>query len=343
MELSLDAIKTYYGKILGASRDLQTGACTCRDDLPSAHRAILDEIDPEILDRFYGCGSPIPPALEGCHVLDLGCGSGRDVYLLSRLVGPQGSVTGVDMTTEQIAIARSHQHRQAERFGFAASNVTFHHGYFEDLRALGIADRSFDLVVSNCAINLSPAKDLVFGEIFRVLKPGGELCFSDVFADRRLPAALAQDPVLLGECLAGALYVEDFRRILGAAGCGDHRVISRCPTPIENPDIEALLGNARFHTMTIRAFRLPDLEDRCEDYGQSAVYLGTIPGQPHSFALDDHHLFETGRPKLVCGNTAAMLSETRYARFFTVTGDRARHFGTFDCAPPLPATGGACC
>ena len=84
----------------------------------------------------------------------------------------------------------------------------------------------------------------VFAEIFRVLKPGGELYFSDVFADRRPPPDLADDPVLLGECLAGAMYVEDFRRLLRGLGCLDYRVVSRSETVIDNPAIEARVGRS---------------------------------------------------------------------------------------------------
>jgi SAM-dependent methyltransferase len=280
-------------------------------------------------------------------VLDLGCGAGRDAYLVSRLVGPNGRVIGVDMTAEQLATARRHQATQAERFGFARSNVDFREGRFEDLAALGVAAASVDVVISNCALNLSPDKRRVFAEILRVLKPGGELYFSDVFADRRPPLDLADDPVLLGECLAGAMYVEDFRRLLRGLGCLDYRVVSRSATVIDNPAVEARVGAIGFASMTIRAFKLGSLEDICEDYGQVAVYLGTDPEHPHRFALDDHHLFEAGKPMLVCGNTAAMVSETRYARHFHLIGDRSRHFGRFDCAPgpsatPLRATGGCC-
>jgi SAM-dependent methyltransferase len=344
---TIAAVKDYYGAALGGARDLATKACCCRDAVPPSHQAILAEIDPEILDRFYGCGSPIPPFLDGCTALDLGCGAGRDAYLVSRLVGPRGRVIGVDMTAEQLAVARRHQATQAERFGFARSNVDFREGRFEDLAALGVADASVDVVISNCAINLSPNKERVFAEIFRVLKPGGELYFSDVFADRRPPPGLADDPILLGECLAGAMYVEDFRRLLRGLGCLDYRVVSRSETVIDNPAVEARVGGIGFASMTIRAFKLDSLEDICEDYGQVAVYLGADPELPHRFALDDHHLFEAGKPMLVCGNTAAMVSETRYARHFHVIGDRSRHFGRFDCggaaSTPPPRAAGACC
>ena len=96
-----DIVKDYYGRELETTEDLKTGACCSMDAIPDAHKAILSEIEDEILEKFYGCGSPIPLALDGKTVLDLGCGSGRDVYLLSKLVGPEGHVIGVDMTDEQ--------------------------------------------------------------------------------------------------------------------------------------------------------------------------------------------------------------------------------------------------
>jgi len=348
-QTALATVKEYYGKILKGTKDLKTSACCSTETFPPEHRAILSEIDDEILDRFYGCGSPIPAAIEGCTVLDLGCGSGRDVYLASKLVGPQGMVLGVDMTGEQLAVARRHVASQTRRFGFATPNVDFRQGYIEDLAACGIADNSVDLVISNCVINLSPDKERVFSEIFRVLKPGGELYFSDVFADRRLPRSLKSDPLLYGECLGGALYLEDFRRLLASLGCPDYRVASRRPISLDNPEIAAKAGMINFSSCTVRAFKLACLEDICEDFGQVATYHGTIAGSPHSFALDDHHTFYTGKPMLVCGNSAAMVQETRFGRHFTVTGDRSVHFGAFPCGPAPasaaadPCSGSSCC
>jgi len=344
----IEDVKTYYGMVLKTVQDLKTNACCCAEAIPAAHQAIIENIDGEILDKFYGCGSPIPPALDGCAVLDLGCGSGRDAYLASCLVGPRGSVIGVDMTEEPLAVATSHRQSQAKRFDFLRSNVEFRKGYIEDLAELGVADHSIDVVISNCVINLSPDKERVFAEIFRVLKPGGELFFSDVFADRRLPHAVRDDPVLLGECLGGALYVEDFRRLLRSVGCPDFRVMTKNRITIDNPTVEARVGAATFWSMTIRAFKIASLEDICEDYGQVATYRGTIPERPHRFVLDDHHTMVTGKPTLVCGNTAAMLGETRFARHFKIDGDRSVHFGAFDCSSPKAAAdagerGGGCC
>ena len=344
----IESVKDYYGKQLRSKDDLASGACCCTDSPPAEIRNVLPLIADEILNKFYGCGSPLPPLLEGMTVLDLGCGTGRDVYIASKLVGESGFVIGVDMTAEQIEIAKKYQDEQRERFGFKLSNVKILQGYIEDLKSLGIEDNSVDVVISNCVINLSPAKEQVFKEIYRVLKPGGELFFADVFSDRRIPVLLANDPVLHGECLAGTLYTEDFRRIMAANGWADFRYTNiRYLDLADNEVIEEKLGFATFSSRTVRAFKLADLEDICEDYGQVAYYDGSITGHPHFFDLDSHHRFFTDKPMLVCGNTASMLLNTRYSKAFKVIGDRSVHYGVFggcgnEGMSEAPVSGGCC-
>jgi ubiquinone/menaquinone biosynthesis C-methylase UbiE len=343
---SLKKVQDYYGRVLQSSADLKTTACCVAERLSPPIAAIVSQIHPEVRERFYGCGVIAPAAIEGCTILDLGCGTGRDVFVLSKLVGPKGTVLGVDMTEDQLAVGQKHLDYHAKAFGHSQSNVKLIHGFIEDLEALNIESDSIDLVVSNCVINLSPSKERVFREIFRVLRPGGELHFSDVFADRRLPAAFAEDPILLGECLGGAMYFEDFRRLMARVACQDVRVVARAPIAITNAEVAEKVGNTRFTSLTLRAFKL-ELEDRCEDFGQVAWYRGTIPGSPHGYQLDDHHLFEAHRPFPVCSNTARMLSETRFAPHFRVDGDLSRHFGLFPCGPAQPSNpaqnSGACC
>ena len=133
-------------------------------------------------------------------------------------------------------------------------------------------------------------------------------------------------------------------------GCLDYRVISKRKITIDDPQIAAKAGDIEFYSLTIRAFKLADLEDICEDFGQVAYYQGTIPYYPRQFQLDDHHIFIAHKPMLVCGNTASMLSNTRFGEHFKVVGDRSRHFGPFPCAPAFTvskagdlANGGSCC
>ena len=328
-------VQAYYGQELQSSADLRTSACCDADAVPGWLKPLLARVHPEVSSRYYGCGLVAPPLLEGCRVLDLGSGSGRDVYLLAQLVGPTGAVVGVDMTPEQLAVARAHQAFHAEQFGF--NNVAFLEGRIEQLEALALEPASFDVIVSNCVLNLSTDKPAVLRGVQRLLKPGGEFYFSDVYADRRLPEALRSHPVLYGECLGGALYWNDFLRLARAAGFADPRLVSDRPLAITDPALAALLGEARFFSATYRLFQIPELEDACEDHGQAVIYRGTIPDSPSRLDFDKHHSFETGRALPVCGNTMRMLQQTRFAPHLQAIGDFSAHYGLFEgCGSAIP-------
>ncbi len=330
-----ELVQAYYGQELQSSADLKTSACCDADAVPGWLKPLLARVHPEVSSRYYGCGLVCPPLLEGCRILDLGSGSGRDVYLLAQLVGSSGEVVGVDMTPEQLEVARRHQAFHAEQFGFA--NVRFLEGQIEALEALDLEHASFDVIVSNCVLNLSTDKPAVLRGVQRLLKPGGEFYFSDVYADRRLPEPLRSHPVLYGECLGGALYWNDFLRLARAAGFADPRLVSDRPLEITDPELAALLGETRFFSATYRLFQIPELEDACEDHGQALIYRGTIPGSSDRFDFDKHHSFEVGRVVPVCGNTARMLQQTRFAPHLQAIGDFSRHYGLFaGCGSSIP-------
>jgi len=252
-------------------------------------------------------------------------------------VGENGSVTGVDTTPEQLAVARAHLDWHRRRFGYASSNVAFVEGDIERLDGLGLAPASFDVIVSNCVINLVADKAAVFRAAHRLLKPGGELYFSDVYADRRVPAALLDDPVLHGECLSGALYWGDFDRLAKEAGFLDPRLVTSRPLGIGDALVAQKVAGIGFHSATYRLFHIDSLEPRCEDYGQAVRYRGTIPGAERVFVLDRHHTIEADRVFPVCGNSWKMLAESRFAPHFEFIGDFTRHFGIFPgCGIDMP-------
>lgn len=332
MELTTihEEVREYYGRTLSSSDDLLTDAPHCEAVPPPKYVLdVMPLIADEIIARFYGCGSPIPPALEGATVLDLGCGTGRDVYVLSKLVGETGRVIGVDMTPEQLEVAQRYQQEQAERFGFAQSNVEFRLGYIEDLAAVGIEDESIDLVVSNCVVNLSPFKQMVMDEVYRVLKPGGELYFSDVYASRRLPEELRDDPILHSECLGGATYAEDFRQLMRAAGWPHFVWTVDDPMSVGDLAIETRVGFTSFRSRTIRAIKCEGLEETEEDYGQHATYLGGMPEMPRYFDFDSELRFVKNKPRAISGNTARMLGASRYGKYFEISKPRL-HRGAFN-------------
>jgi arsenite methyltransferase len=333
-----EIVRDYYGTQLAGTLDLKTSACCDASAVPSWLTPMLGRIHPAVLARYYGCGMVCPPLLEGAKVLDLGCGSGRDVYLLAQLVGASGQVIGVDMTEEQLAVAQDHRDHHAEQFGFA--NVSFELGDIERLDELGLQPESFDVIISNCVINLSSDKEAVLRGAHRLLKGGGELYFADVYADRRVPSGPAEDPLLYGECLGGALYWNDFLRTAAGAGFTDPRLVEDRPIAINDSELAARAGNIGFHSATYRLFKLTGLETACEDYGQAVTYRGTVPACPDRFLLDKHHAFETGRTVAACGNTWRMLKETRFEPHFDFIGDFSRHYGIFEgCGVSIPFGG----
>lgn len=318
----------YYGRVIESSDDLKTNVCMVEESPGCLEASALARIHPDVLSRSYGCGILYPPAMEGLCVLDIGCGAGRDAFVLSQLVGESGQVIGIDASEEQITFARSMTEWHMDTFGHDRSNVEFKIGIMESLNQSGLQDASVDVVVSNCVINLSAAKDKVFREILRVLKPGGELYFSDIFSDRRLDPLLRDDPVLVAECIGDVMYTGDFHTMMRDLGVREVRRVRAQEKIVRNQSFRKAIGNVRLESSLYRVFKLA-LDDKCEDYGQAAMYLGTITGHEQAFVLDDGHVFETGRSKLVCRNTARMLSDTRYARHFCVLGDGSRHFGRF--------------
>lgn len=347
-----DLVKDYYGKVLSSSEDLKTSACCTVEAAPSYLLPLFKHVPSIIRQKYYGCGFPVPPAIKDCAVLDLGCGTGRDVYLAAQLIGENGRVVGVDMTDEQINVAKEHKDDFVKAHNLKSEQIDFIQGYIERLDEAGLEENSFDVVISNCVVNLSPDKRAVLEGVHRVLKEGGEFYFSDVFVDRRLPDEIGKDEILYGECLGGALYHHDFIFLANDVGFKDVRRVTAREIEIHDPKIKELIGNTRFYSITYRLFKVSTLDRQCEDYGQSVVYNGGIEGSETLYWFDEHHAFEKGRPERVCGNTNDML-KGRYSSYFTFVGDRSVHYGKYlDCDTMAAinykktesnGAGGSCC
>lgn len=171
----------------------------------------LDKIPPEALESFAGVGYYFDLAnIEaGEQVLDFGSGSGTDVFVASLRAESDGRVTGLDMTEDQLEKSR----QLRDDYGF--TNVTFDHGYIEDVP---FEDESFDVVISNGVINLSPEKNQVFEEAYRVLRPGGRLAIADIISEEQMPQSIKSDADLWAACIGGAEQIDRYSETIEAAG-----------------------------------------------------------------------------------------------------------------------------
>jgi SAM-dependent methyltransferase len=216
-----EEVRRHYAQAATTGNCCATTGCgdrsTATDATTLGYSAVEIAALPAGADLGLGCGNPqaIAALRLGETVLDLGSGAGFDCFLAARAVGPSGHVIGVDMTPEMLAKARAN----AVKSG--TTNTEYRLG---EIEALPLADRSVDVVISNCVINLSPDKPRVFREMFRVLRPGGRVAVADIVRTAELPPDVARDLGALCGCVAGAATVEELAAWLRDSGFGGIRI-----------------------------------------------------------------------------------------------------------------------
>jgi ubiquinone/menaquinone biosynthesis C-methylase UbiE len=310
-------------------------ALCCPVDYDPRYLEILPD---EVLERDYGCGDPSRYLQAGETVLDLGSGAGKICFIASQVVGPEGRVIGVDMTLEMLDVARAAAPIVAERLGYA--NVEFRRGRIQDLsldldrldEALAsspvrdaeglfaaateaeklrrvaplVSDRSVDVVVSNCVLNLveTNEKTRLFGEIYRVLRDGGRAVISDIVSDEPVPEEMQSDPELWSGCISGALTEHAFLEAFETAGFHGIRIVERQVEPWRT------VRGLEFRSLTVEAFK--GKEGPCWERRQAVVYKG-----PFKEVLDDDgHNMERGRRYAVCDKTFQLYRREPYREEF---------------------------
>ena len=212
-----EEVRQRYGATARGESSCGDECCTSTSSDRLGYSVEDSTVAPEAANLGLGCGNPLAIASlqPGQTVLDLGSGAGFDCFLAARAVGPSGRVIGVDMTNEMVAKARAN----AQKNGF--ENVEFRLG---EIEALPVDAASVDVIISNCVINLSPEKERVFNEAFRVLKPGGRLAVADIVATAPLPEEVKGDWAAYTGCMAGASQVIDLKKMLTSAGFESIRI-----------------------------------------------------------------------------------------------------------------------
>ena len=295
LDKSRHTVREFYGDAAE-----QPQAELCCPVQPSAED--LAHIPKEVVERFYGCGSPVTAAAlaPGESMIDLGSGAGIDCFIAAKKVGPEGRIYGIDMTDQMLAVARECQPKVADTLGFDA--VEFRKGFLEEIP---VDDAIADVVTSNCVINLSPDKPRVFREIWRVLKDHGRLVVADIVSEKEVPPKMRADGQLWGECISGALREEAFLAGVEKAGFYGVSVLKKT--------FWREVEGCKFYSVTVRGYKF-EKKAGCQFIGQYAIYLG-----PQKAVIDEEgHLFPRGEAVEVCTDTAAKLSHAPYAGSFSI-------------------------
>jgi ubiquinone/menaquinone biosynthesis C-methylase UbiE len=314
------AVREFYGH--AAEQPQAELCCPVRPDAED-----LAHIPREVVERFYGCGSPVSAAApqRGETLVDLGSGAGIDCFIAARRVGSPGRVFGIDMTDQMLAVAHESKPRVAAALGY--DNVEFRKGILEQIP---LDAASADIVTSNCVINLSPDKPAVFREVWRVLKDGGRAVIADIVADREVPPPMRADGQLWGECISGALSEDGFLAALERAGFYGISVLKKT--------FWREVEGHRFYSVTVRGFKF-EKKAGCRYIGQYAVYLGPMK----SVTDEEGHLFPRGVPVEVCTDTGAKLAAPPYASSFAVLDGAASRAGFESTDPGCCGADGSCC
>ena len=300
-------------------------------------KPILAQVHDEVLARYYGCGLVLPEALEDLTVLDLGCGAGRDVFVLSKLVGEHGRVIGVDMTEEQLAVARRHEDYHRKAFGYPASNVRFLHGYIERLRNSNWPMPVSTLLYPIACSTLLPTRRRCCGGM-----AGSQAGWRSVFF-RRLYRPTRTRTV---DSRPRAVWRMPERRTCTGTISSSFAERTGLPTRgwLTTGELALTMPNwARVREISV--FTPPPTG--CSSWTILNRLAKTMVkpwfiGAPyriiaHAFVLDKHHRIEAGKYFPVCGNTWRMLHDTRFATHFDFYGNFERHYGIFPgCGMGLP-------
>ena len=290
-------------------------------------REDLAHIPPEVVERYYGCGSPIDVAdiIEGETTLDLGSGAGIDVFRAARRVGPTGKAIGIDMTDQMLKVAGEARVEVGKNLGFDVTE--FKKGFLEEVP---VPDQSVDLVTSNCVINLSPDKRRVLSEIWRILKDHGRMVISDIVSEAEVPVHQRKDPRLWGECISGAVTEEELLAYMERAGFYGIQVLSR--------SFWREVEGYRFFSVTVRGYKY-EKKKGCVFAGQDAIYKGPFRG----ISDEEGHWFPRNVAVEVCTDTAARLSREPYRGMFLITDPTRDVDPDFACCEPAGGDEGSCC
>lgn len=281
--------------------------CRCNDeDLTEQQKQDFARLSDEIKKRYYGSGLNFPENLQGKRVLDIGCGSGSFVFLLSKLVGPTGYVHGFDITDGLIETAKAQSEYHYKLWGYDKANFEFQRLNAESLDEAGFQEESFDIIVSNGVFCLIPDKERVFKAAFKLLKTGGQFYLNDVYAEKNAPEKYQDNETLWSLGTTGAMRWDTLTTLTSRVGFTTPYLTSSAPVLIVKEEYQQMLEHGRYACCGWRLFKLGP---KASKKGPSLVtYKGGITDHPDVFRWDVDLVFKRGEGVEVDGQLATLLS-----------------------------------
>ena len=323
--MAKEAIRNTYSK---AAQATDPSLCCSVDYREFFSQSDLAHLPEEVLERNYGCGVPaeLRSLAEGLTVLDLGPGLGRDCFIAAKKVGPSGLVCGLEMNSEMLKKARAFQVAVADQLGY--NNIQFLNGQF-DVK-IPLPAETVDVIFSNCVNNLAIDKSTAYREMYRVLKPGKKLSFSDVVSYAPIPEILRKSEQAWADCVAGVLSFQELNALLKETGFHGIQLVTdylwqngsqiseRYFSQKSLSEVHRRsLGQVRLYSVMVEAIKpVVNPGGDCYFIGQQAMFHG--PGTAFHLDDDPDHVFRAGETKEVCEKTASILKSEPFARYFTV-------------------------
>ncbi|BFZ22222.1 hypothetical protein BsWGS_25260 [Bradybaena similaris] len=282
-------------------------------DLPERINKLIQQLSEETMKRYYGSGIIVPENIKGARILDIGCGSGSLVFILAKLVGPEGHVVGIDVCQSQIDIAKQVSAQQAAAWGYDKPNFEFHAANAERLLELGF--QPFDFIVSNGVFCLIPDKQKAFKATYDLLKPGGQFYINDVYTDTELPEEIKSNEKLWSLGTTGSMIWSDLSGYAAKNGFTTPYLTQAAPVDIKNEEYKTLLNNAKY---TCAAWRLFKLAPGSKRGPATVTYLGNIEDYEAAFPWDVDLKFVKGQPVNVDAELATILANTNFKNNFNI-------------------------
>jgi len=293
-------------------------------DMPSQVNQYIKQLNPETMKRYYGSGFIVPEYIQGMKILDVGCGSGSNVFLLSKMVGSSGQVVGIDFTQSQIDCCNQQIDYHMKQWGYSSPNVEFHCCNAENMMDYNFGQ--FDVIISNGSFCLFPNKSKAWHCVYQMLKPGGMFYYSDVFCNQEQPSNLQNDKNFWCWMLSGSMMWNQVAQYASKEGFTSPYLYQCAPVQFKNSQMKQQCNNCEYMCCAWKMFKLPSGASK---QASQVTYLGNMENYSSCFPWDMDTWFQKGQAVNCDAYLSTILANTNcYKNCFSFSS------GSSSCSNP---------